>query len=165
MIAAVEKRDFDGLMLLVDDRALVDFGGGEGKDAFRSAWELGSAGQSKVWDELKEALSLGCALRESVAVAPSFPSQLDPDADMFESALAVHPGALVRDKDGKALGKLDWEVVTVIELPEQGDARIKLADGREAYVAPGDLRSAADYRLTMERKSGAWKITAFVAGD
>jgi hypothetical protein len=166
LLSSVEKRDVRAILDALDDRVLVDFGGGEGKAAFRSAWRLHDPEQSKIWGELKDALSLGCAIRGGVAIAPSLSAQLDPDADPYETVLAKPGGTLRNGQSQEVLGTLEWDLLTIGSWPMRGDLiQVKLADGRMGYVKSGDVRGVGDYRLNMEKRRGVWRITAFVAGD
>ena len=166
LLSAVEKRDVRATLDALDDRVLVDFGGGEGKAAFRSAWSLNSPEQSKLWGELKEALSLGCAIRGGVAIAPSFSAQLDPDFDPYDTILAK-PGAILRNGYGQdVLATLEWDLLTISSWSMSDDSiQVKLANDRTGYVKSDDVRGVGDYRLNMQKRGGIWRITAFVAGD
>ena len=75
LLEAAERRDVDAIIAALDDDVLVDFG--QGKDVFRVTWSLSAPEQSDLWDELKEALRLGCAVRNEVRIAPSLTAQLD----------------------------------------------------------------------------------------
>ena len=168
LLAAAGKHDVNGLMDALDEGVQIDFGGGQGKQAFRQKWFAVDADKDKIWSELTDALRLGCAIRDGIAIAPSFAAQLDPDADIYETVLAKR-GAVVRGDDaetGKVLTHLDWDVLTISAWSKSGDSvEVKLPDGRTGFVQMKDIRTAADYRLTMVKRHGAWHITAFVAGD
>ncbi|HET6941570.1 MAG TPA: hypothetical protein VFH89_05365 [Sphingomicrobium sp.] len=168
LITAAEKRDMEAVIRALDDKVLVDFGGGSGKAAFREKWTSTDSKEVDLWTELKESLALGCAIRDGVATAPSLSMQLDPDADLFELALAK-PGTAVRSGTGNGgteISTLDWDVVTVIAWSmSDHSVEVRLPDGRTGFVNAGQLRTAGDYRLTMEKRGGDWRITAFVEGD
>jgi hypothetical protein len=158
----------DAVIHLLDDKVIVDFGGGSGKSAFRERWTSSETSEGDLWKALKDSLALGCAIRDGVAIAPSFSAQLDPDADPFEVALAK-PGTIVRTRQGggdKVIARLDWDVVTVIARSPGDDlVEVRLPDGRTGHVKAAQLRTAGDYRLTMEKHGGDWRITASVEGD
>ena len=168
LITAAEKHDMEAVIRALDEKVLVDFGGGSGKTAFREKWTSTDSKEVDLWRELKESLALGCAIRDGVALAPSLSTQLDPDADLFEVALA-RPGTAVRSEPrngGKVIATLAWDVVTIIARSMSDDSvEVRLPDGSTGYVNAGQLRTAGDYRLTMEKRGGDWRITAFVEGD
>jgi hypothetical protein len=160
--------DMEAVIRALDDNVLVDFGGGSGKAAFREKWTSTDSKELDLWSALKESLALGCAIRDGVAIAPSLSTQLDQDTDLFEVALAK-PGTAVWSQPsngGTAIATLDWDVVTVISWSMRDHSvEVRLPDGRTGYVTAGQLRTAGDYRLTMEKRGGEWRITAFVEGD
>lgn len=43
--------------------------------------------------------------------------------------------------------------------------KVKLADGREGWIADDELYEPVGYRMVVEKLRGKWMITAFVAGD
>ena len=165
LIAAADKHDMDAVVRALDGEVLNDFGGTSGKAAFREKW---TAKDVDLWSELKEVLTLGCAFEDGVAIAPSLSAQLDPESDDIYEAAIAKPGATLRSKPegGDLLAILKWDLVTVDGSSISGDsAEVKLRDGRTGYVKSSELRMAADYRLTMEKRGGNWRITAFVEGD
>jgi len=166
--AAAEKHDMEAVVRALDDKVLVDFGGGSGRAAFLEKWNSSDSKKVDLWSKLKESLALGCAIRGGVAIAPSLPAQLDPDEDLFDVALAKPGTAVWSDPraGGKVIATLDWDVLTVIAWSMSDDfVEVRLPDGRIGHVKAGRLRTAGDYRMTMEKRGGEWRITAFVEGD
>jgi hypothetical protein len=168
LVAAADKHDMEAVVRALGDKVLVDFGGGSGKHAFRQKWTSAGAKYGDLWNPLKEALTLGCAIRDGVAIAPSFSAQLDPDEETLETALAK-PGTRVRSEPGDAgevIATLEWDLVTIAAFSMSDESiEVRLADGRTGYVKSRQLRTTAAYRLTMEKFGADWRITAFVEGD
>ena len=165
----IEQRDAAALLEIVADDIEVDFGGGAGRADFSRTWELDRPASSGVWDELAEALSLGCAGDGSGELyAPSM-AAASMTEDPFEAAVVIRPGAELRrepDAASRSLATLDWDIVTVPEWDSEGAwQRIVLADGRSGFVRSDDLRSPIDYRAAFRRLDGRWRMTAFIAGD
>lgn len=42
---------------------------------------------------------------------------------------------------------------------------VRTANGQEGWVRGSDVRSPIDYRAGFSKRSGQWKLEAFVAGD
>jgi hypothetical protein len=165
----IEQRDAAALLEIVADDIEVDFGGGAGRADFSRTWALDRPTASGVWDELAEALSLGCAGDGSGELyAPSM-AAVSMVEDPFEAAVVIRPGAELRaepDAASPTLAALDWDIVTVPEWDSEGAwQRIVLADGRSGFVRSDDLRSPIDYRAAFRRLDGRWRMTAFIAGD
>jgi hypothetical protein len=59
LLAAAGKHDVNGLMDALDEGVQIDFGGGQGKQAFRQKWFAVDADKDKIWSELTDALRLG----------------------------------------------------------------------------------------------------------
>ena len=165
----IEQRDAAALLAVVADDIEVDFGGGAGRDDFSRTWELDRPAASAVWDELAEALSLGCAgdgTGELYAPSMAAASMVE---DPFEAAVVIRPGAELHagpDAASPTLAALDWDVVTVQEWDSDGAwQHVAMADGRRGFVRSDDLRSPIDYRAAFRRVDGSWRMTAFIAGD
>ena len=168
---AVDRRDRDALLALVADNIEVDFGGGAGRNHFAQTWELDRPADSRLWDELGQALRLGCVRdpEGGYFISPSFSAEELENADPFETALAIRPGTeflAAIAHTGGVVALLDWDVVTVpdwdFEAPWQ---RVVLGDGHTGYVRTQDLRSLLDYRAFFGRVNGEWRLVTFIAGD
>ena len=168
---AVKRRDGDALLALLAPDVLVNFGGGTGRDAFARQWDLKAGSPHELWQQLTDILALGCAKTGSNLVMPSLAAQFDSDADedVFEKLVVVSPAAELRAQpaaDSAPIQSLSWDVVTGVERRREDDmVKVRLADGREGWIAGRLLRSPLDYRAVIEKRDGQWLITAFIAGD
>ena len=166
--AAVAAKDADRLLSLTADDIEFSFGDGAGKADFIANWELARPRHSAIWAHLAEALRLGCAPTGDYLGAPSmfidFPEMLD----AFEHVVAVGTRIPVHAQpsaDSKLLARLDWQILPTLD-DEGGDwVKVRLADGRPAYVKRAHVRSPLDYRAIFQKRDDRWLMTAFVAGD
>jgi len=165
--SAIARKDEDALLGLLAEDVLVDFGGGQGRLAFAEAWEIGAEADSRVWEELKQALEYGCAPAGDALVSPSFVAQAPPGIDAFETVIAIPLTRLKTEKSNFApgLANLDWHVASVTDDSDADWLGVTLADGRRGYVRRNQVIQLLDYRLTFEKRDGKWAIAAFVAGD
>jgi hypothetical protein len=167
--AAIAARDPVRLLALADPEIDVSFGGERGHADFRRTWKLDRPEASTLWAELAEVLSLGCASDGAIAVAPSHVNQLPGDYDIYETMIAVRPGAALRarpTKRAKLVARLDWDVVQVGAWDGRSEwVPVTLGDGRRGFARREELRSVNDYRATFEKVGGRWRITTFLAGD
>ena len=164
---AVEHKDAEALLGLMDDAVVLTFGGRRGKAEFRNCWLANPTERDKLWSELGEVLSLGCAVKGYSRVFPSMFAQAD-DLDEFETWIAK-PGARLRARpalSGRVLAKLSWDVLTEAEPWDGGEwIAVRTSDGRRGHVHRSAVRSPIDYRLVVEQRGADWRITYFVAGD
>jgi hypothetical protein len=163
----VSSKNERALLAMLAEDVTVDFGGGSGPAAFAENWQFEQAGESRVWNELSEALSFGCAPTGDYLVAPSFVAQFPAELDAFATVIAM-PGTRLRasESDGAAeLGNLDWHLATVASDDAGEWLGVRLVDGREGFVRRDQVVNPLDFRLVFQKREGKWLITAFVAGD
>ena len=164
---AVARRDTDALLALMDDDLRLTFGGRWGKAEFRAYWLANPEERGKLWHELRDVLSLGCAVKGHSRVFPSMFAQAD-DLDGFETWIAG-PGARLRTRpaiNAPVVANLSWHVLTEAGPWDGGDwIAVRTSDGKRGYVHRSAARSPIDYRLIVERRDKGWRITYFVAGD
>ncbi|PCJ07591.1 MAG: hypothetical protein COB16_10615 [Rhodobacteraceae bacterium] len=69
--------------------------------------------------------------------------------------------------DGKIIGSLSHELVTVSEYDEEATyLKIQVADGRSGYMHQDYLCSAVGYRAAFTKSdSEEWQLCIFIAGD
>lgn len=170
LLDAIEERDPETLLALMSDDVTVSFGGERGRDDFARIWGLDRPDESEVWDQLADALALGCAMDGTMAAAPRFVSRLPEGAGAYDTLIAVDPGAVLRAEpraDAEAVTGLDWDLMWAGAWDETlGDwLAVSLPDGRRGYVHAAQVRSPVDYRAFFEKDGDEWRITGFVAGD
>ena len=170
---AIARRDARALAELAADDIRLDFGGGAGKAELRA--RLSGPDGAKLWRELEQATSLGCAMRDGEMVFPWFFAQELGDVDPFDALLVTGPAVpLYRRASDRTppIARLNWQLV-VPQGESTGTAaakrplrRVSVIGSRlEGYVPSGRLRSQLDYRLFATRVGSGWRISAFIAGD
>lgn len=164
LFAAVAKRDAAALAALADPAVNLDFGGGSGPEELRKRLESTPA----LWSELAALEGLGCAEDGGVVTLPWIFSRMPDPVDPYTALLVTGKGVPLRVKpatDAKELAKLDWTLVEATKTPDAGAFREVNSGKLLGYVETARLRSVIGYRLIADRQNGAWKVTAFVAGD
>ncbi len=169
VLRIVARRDTSALLAIVAPEIKSSFGGDDGIAGFRAHWKLGEA-DTKLWSVLEDVLRHGGRFGSPDAFWAPWTFQALPDSlDAFEhlmvrdSAVAVHERA---DSASAVLGLLSYDIVRAgAYAPESAWRAIKLADGRDGYVASQHIRSAVEYRAGFERRSGRWWLVILVAGD
>lgn len=165
---SIARRDVNALLETLEDDVQASLGGDIGKRDFVKLWKLESPRSSKVWKELGDALSLGCAMNAGVATAPSFEEQLGDGRDAFETRIAL-PGAVLHrgpSQSSAVIARLNWDVLTQRGEWDGGPwLRVSLDDGRRGHVRKTLTRSPIDYRAWFHKRDGRWRMAGFVAGD
>ena len=175
LIEAVTQRNETELLKLVDPHIRTTFGDGGGIDDFRKS--LGSSStHSALWTELAKILSLGGSFRgerENLSFwAPYIYSKWPESIDAFQHVAVVRPEVAVRadaSPQASIVTTVSWAILEL--LPDSNRAttqewlRVKSPDGRAGWVHVFDVHSPVGYRAGFSKRSGQWRMDAFVAGD
>lgn len=174
LVKAADARDFAPFEAAMSPEVLGSYGGEGGVQEFRTMYEIDSP-DSVFWGEFKEAVALGAVeIEPGLVYAPYLAGTLPEEADPYLSLVAIgektqlyaepkDDAAVVADITHQVVEQLDITPEELAKTPE-GWIRVK-ADAGEGYVKEAEVRSAIDFRAVFEKKDGAWKLAAFVAGD
>ena len=160
--AAVKAKDLAKVKSMIDPAIRTDFGGGGGEGSFKPDWE-----------KLEAALALGGSFRgegaDRMFWAPYVYANWPDAFDAFSYVAAVRDDAIVRaspDDTSAEVARLQWDIVELVQGPRHDTWRqVRTADRKEGWVRAADVRSPIDYRAGFSKRSGTWKMEAFVAGD
>lgn len=169
--AAIARHDIQAVLDVVHPNIKNTFGGDDGIESFKRLWKL-PGGESELWDELGTVLALGGSFQnEDNFFAPYVYSEWPERFDAFQHAAVVGTGVRVRSEpglQGAILTSLTFDIVQVQprspDLPRDWTP-VKLLDGRKGYIASRYVRSPVDYRASLSRENGSWRLNFFVAGD
>ncbi|MCB2079326.1 MAG: hypothetical protein KDE55_16720 [Novosphingobium sp.] len=169
LIDAARNEDVEGLAKLAAPDVLLDFGGGEGVAELRRRFS-GEGGKA-LWQELRDATGLGCAIGGGFMMMPWFFPQSLGDADPYDTRLvAAADVPLLSSPDPAAdvSDYLSWQLVVLDATFDEAKAyqHVRaIGSDKAGFVPTGTLRSQIDYRVVGQRIEGEWKLVAFVAGD
>jgi hypothetical protein len=165
----VARKDRAALLAMLAPDVMIDFGGGAGREEFARRWSFDPNEYGNVWTQLQTMLKLGCTSAEGASLIPSLSEQLnDHGADEVFELRLVLPGAKLYRESGNehtAAPIAAWSLATAVESAGDLWTRIRLADGREGLVSDDVLYEPLGYRMVVQKRSGRWMITVFVAGD
>lgn len=177
LIAAVRKRDRSYVLTILDPKIRVNFGEGGGAAEFARQWKLSSTA-SPLWKTLGEVLSMGGTFSGTGSnrqfAAPYTYSAFPDTLDAFEHFCVIAPNVPLRakpDDHSRVIARLDYDIVRLAAPPRDAKAlagpwlQVATAKGKHGYVARRFLRSPIDYRALFQKRNGAWRMTALVAGD
>lgn len=172
LVTAVANRNQAMLLPLFAEDALLDFGGGGGRETLSQRLD---DPDYRLWQELDELLRLGCAKGvEGGIVMPWLWAQELGEDDAFAVLYVTGSNVPVyRDAKGdEVISRVSWGLVGWSAYLEQTDEeqgqRTKVVGPgkRIGFIANDKVRSLVDYRLLVNRSDdGQLQITAFVAGD
>ncbi len=183
LIAAVERKDANAILAIVDPNIQNGFGGEDGIAKFKRGWKLTNK-NSEFWKEFLPVITNGGSFSKEgntkLFTAPYTFSDWPEDLDAFEHHVIFGNNVNLRDKpsmDGKVIGSLSYNVVKLGEGsttkktgPGEFDMvsdwfEVRTLGGKKGFVKAEFVRSSIDYRAGFEKKRGVWKMTFFLAGD
>lgn len=180
LIAAVEKRDVNFILSILDRNIMNGFGGDDGIREFKNWWKIGTRDTS-FWKEFLPVIKNGGKFVRKKGrqtrqfLAPYSFAAFPDDLDSFEHSVVFGSGVNLREKaleDARVVDRLSYNIVTIedhIAKTANSDEadwfKIKTLGGKSGWVKAKYVRSPIDYRASFEKKRGVWKMTAFLAGD
>jgi hypothetical protein len=177
MIWAVESMNGNDLLPMLDSNIRLSFGGSGGLSDFKKMWKPQDK-NSPLWAKLDWVLKHGGSFRNEgsnkIFWAPYVYSNWpDEGPEAFEYGAIVGSSVPVfqkADVSSKTITTLDHHFVKVIDgghLKEKSPVFVKIQtpSGKTGFVRSNEIRSQLDYRAGFDKRSGKWKMTAFIAGD
>ena len=170
----VAARDLQALRSHVRDATTLSFGGEAGLQGFDVVWAHDADATRDLWRVLDAMLALPGVSRSDEGgdqyCAPYVSCLPYPeDIDVFDAQVVLGRDVAVRerpDPHAPVITRVSHVVVTRIEDPATDWTRVRLASGKEGYIAASLLRSPIDYRISLIREGErGWAFQYFVAGD
>src|SRR5690606_4336838 len=177
LIEALAARDTAAVLGAFAPDATVSFGAEPpGPEGVRAVWLSGPRYDGlTLWQTLARVVGMGSVWGpEGVVTGPYTYDGPPGDLDAFTHGAIVGENVTVRaapSPSAEAIARLTYVVVPVVEWGYSEDPgarlwhRVRLADGREGYVAGEYLWSPLGFRAGFEKRDGRWQIVFFVAGD
>ncbi|MEQ9258350.1 MAG: hypothetical protein RIG84_04560 [Roseovarius sp.] len=183
LLAAVVKRDVEAVLSMASEDVRLSFGGDGGQAALRAFLEVdpesfeparrheAPAMRERNWADLETVLRMGGRFDGAERfIAPyTFGAEMPEGVDPFEVMYVTGSGVALRDRPirfADVVGRLDHDVVRQVDwVSGTAYVEVALADGTQGFVHGEYLRAPVDYRAIFERREGAWKLVAFVAGE
>jgi uncharacterized protein YgiM (DUF1202 family) len=181
LIEAAERKDAAFILSILDPKINLSFGGDAGIADFKRIWKINSK-NSQFWDEFLTVIKNGGTWWKEksagkVFYAPYTFDSFPQDLDSFMHEVIFGSNVNLRESpsaDSRVVAQLSYNVVTVESDPDteagkiretRGWSKVKTLGGQEGWVKNELVRSPIDYRAGFEKKRGAWKMVAFIAGD
>lgn len=178
LLAAVDRRDRQFLLGILDKNVRSGFEGGRGVAEFRKHWALDSE-DSPLWPELRAVLPLPAAWHRPEKgrselcvpyVAVRWPQDMDAfnggaiiAADVLAKAAPSASSETVATLSYNMVGVADWEVADQAPDSRQKWVKVRLASG-EAYVPEEQIRSPVEHTACFVKGESAWRLVGFGPG-
>jgi hypothetical protein len=174
LLAAIERRDRQFLLSILDPDVRNQSAQTRGIAEFRKQWELDTP-DSVLWRELRNALLLGSAYmtrnKMTELCAPYVLAKWPPEFEPFGHGVLVAREALVQTEPStlspsiatlayNIVPVIDWEVADRTPGVQQTWVRIRHG-GRDGYVPEEQIRSPIEQAACFVRGPRGWRMTAF----
>ncbi|HUF81256.1 MAG TPA: hypothetical protein VMN03_08995 [Burkholderiales bacterium] len=176
--AALEKRDRNFVLGILDPNVRSGLEGGRGVAEFRAQWDFDSD-SGRLWHELAAVLALpGAYHRPEVGplelCVPYVAVRWPQDMDAYRGGAIITGRALVKAEPSPASHTLaalsynmvevvDWEVADRAAGSNQKWVRIKLKTG-DGYVPEEQIRSPIEHAACFVKREGGWRLGGFGPG-
>jgi len=173
LMDAVEKRDKQFLLSILDKNVRNQDERTRGVATFRKQWELDTT-DTPIWRELSTALQLGAAYivrdKRRELCTPYLLGRWPDDVSPITHGVVISRDAAVQGEpamSAAALGRLSYDIVPVVdwEIDDKADARQKWVkirfQGRDGYVPEEQVRSPIEQAACFVKTPGGWRMTAF----
>lgn len=170
---AVKEKNVDAVLAATDPHIKTSFGPDNGKDVFIARYSLNLSPESSTfWDKMTTILNLGIDATQTKADEVIYPCTFGdlPKTDWiavqhadrmpFGYKVVVAGDTMLTNDKGETIRPLELYETVLVE-----EDRLKTHDGLTGFADQQKLRSPLDHRAIFNRIDGAWKMTAFVAGD
>jgi hypothetical protein len=173
LVAAVEKRDKQFLLSILDRNVRNQDERARGVATFRKQWELDTT-DSPLWRELASALQLGTAYivrdKRRELCAPYLLGRWPDNVSPIENAVVISRDAVAQAEpstSSAALGRLSYDIVGVVDWevddksdPKQKWVKVRL-QGRDGFVPEEQVRSPIEQAACFVKTANGWRMTAF----
>lgn len=175
LLAAVERRDLDYVLGVIDSGVRNGSDAPAGIAEFRVQWHLDES-DTPFWRELAKALALGSAWlarddRPRELCAPYLLAKWPRDLDPFETGLVTVREAPVKGApfaQSQTLATIgfvlvpvtDWEVSDSDTAVKQKWVKIRFR-GRDGYLAEEHMRSPIEHAACFIKTDFGWRLTVF----
>jgi hypothetical protein len=175
LIAAIEKRDRNFILGMLDKNVRTGLEGGRGVAEFRKLWELDSEA-SPLWRELRSVMALPAAYHRpekgrAELCVPYVAVRWPQDMDAFKGGALIASDVLVKSTPTAGADTVatlsynmvevaDWEVDDRDEASKQKWVRIWLKSGI-GFVPEEQIRSPIEHTACFVRGEKSWRMVGF----
>jgi hypothetical protein len=176
LLTALEKRDRDFILGVIDPKVRNGSDAPVGIAEFRKQWEFDSD-NGVFWRQLPSSLSVGSAWfqrskKERELCAPyvlaKWPRDVDPSVygaistnEAFVKAAPAWESATITKLSYQIVRVTDWEVPDIDPKFQQKWVRIRLLKEGTGYVPEEHIRSPIEHTACFVRAGKSWRLTVF----
>jgi len=173
LIAALARHDAAAVRAALHPQVRLSFGGDDGLAAFERRWTPDRP-DSPLWPTLATVLALGGRWVRGDDAAPTFVapyvfSDWPDNLDAYTHQAVIADAVAIRAQpaaDAAVLATAGHGVVRLATADDPpGWTALALPGGSTGHIASAYLRSPLAHRVMIDRRTGAWQIALFLAGD
>jgi len=169
---AIEKKDTNFLVSILDTNILNSFGGNGGIQEFWDMWQMEDP-KTSFWKELKKVFTMGGTFidnNKNMFAMPYLFGIWPEDYDPFSFVAAINKDVEIHEnpsKKSKIIKKINYEILMLVDFEDENNnwKKVMTVDSVYGFIQKDFVRSPIDYRVILQKEKGKWKITSFVAGD
>lgn len=173
LISAIQKKDSEFIIKILSDDVVYSFGADHERksatDGFVKHYDIKNEKTLKFWNDLEDAMKLGCTKTNETFVCPYVYSKWPVNFDSFSYIATTKEKATVRDKpesSAKVVRLASFEILKLANSPPiLGWHPIELDDKKIGFIAKTDARRPTDYRVEFQKISKSWQMNYFISGD
>jgi len=172
ILNAIEKKDTNFIVSVLDTNILNSFGGNGGIQEFWDMWQIEDPNTS-FWNELKKVFTMGGTFidnNKNMFAMPYLFSIWPEDLDPFTYVAAINKNVELYEspsKKSKIIKKISYEILMLVDFEEENNnwKNVMTLDSVYGFIQKDFIRSPIDYRVVLQKEKDKWKIISFVAGD
>ncbi|WP_439817906.1 SH3 domain-containing protein [Zavarzinia sp. CC-PAN008] len=162
--ASISRKDIREVAAAAAPDIVLGFDGDQGRSVFKDFL----TGDDDYWAELRRAAAQGGVFQDDGSFCQPYWTCVDlGDVDPFETVIVLKDKVVARDQpkdNAKVVGTFSYDILTANDLGESW-VEVRLPAGGTGFLHTDDVGSPVGYRLSFEKRGGAWAIASFVAGD
>ncbi|MCB1023444.1 MAG: hypothetical protein KDB79_03585 [Acidobacteria bacterium] len=181
LIEATREKNQNFILSIIDKDIKNSFGGDDGKESFKTIWHI-ERKDSSFWEEFLSVITNGGAFykesgNQKTFCAPYSFMVFPEDLDAFEYSIVFGENINLRSQPNllaPVVAKLSYNVIKADYENSADDGRnensyvwvkVTTLGGKTGFIVSRYVRSPIGYRACFQKLKGAWKMTAFIAGD
>lgn len=174
LMNAIQNKDVSFIKKILSDDVEYSFGTDPERknaiDGFLNNYKIkNEKDSSSFWNELRQAIDLGCVKSEGSFTCPYVYSKWPDKYDSFSHVAVTKNKASIKAQPKASASEIKSVSYEILKLTLGQNNKnwylIDLGKNKVGYLAKTDGRSATDYRAEFVKIEKQWMLKYFIAGD